>query len=80
MVKGGINLTGNCDGINVHINTISGGIVNFGGAFKIAPVTNNNTTTGTSPSTSGATRPGIPTGQSGATGALGSNMPITGSA
>lgn len=39
----------------VYINTVSGGIVNFGGAIKIAPISITKSTTGSPPSTSGST-------------------------
>jgi hypothetical protein len=62
------NLTKKC---NVTINTISGGIVNFGGAIKIAPISITKTSgSGTTGSTSGTTAP-IVTGLGGAAGALG---------
>lgn len=53
MTKERLILSGDCSVI--FINTISGGIVNFGGANKIAPVSISKTTTGSLPSTSGQT-------------------------
>jgi hypothetical protein len=48
MVKERLILSRDCSVI--FINTISGGIVNFGGANKIAPVSISKTTTGSHPS------------------------------
>ncbi|MDP4158091.1 MAG: hypothetical protein Q8929_20930, partial [Bacillota bacterium] len=56
LVKEGLILSGDCSVI--FINTISGGIVNFGGANKIAPVSISKTTTGSRSSTSGQTSSG----------------------
>ncbi|WP_066368485.1 hypothetical protein [Neobacillus fumarioli] len=42
------------NGNGICIQTISGGIVNFGGALKIAPISITKTTTSSLPSTSGS--------------------------
>ncbi|WML51153.1 spore germination protein [Neobacillus sp. PS3-12] len=59
-------MSGDCSVI--FINTISGGIVNFGGTNKIAPVSISKTTTGSRPSTSGqmTSESNIPSNLSGA--------------
>lgn len=44
-------MTEHCNGMIININTISGGIVNFGGAYKIAPVTISKSTSGSGQST-----------------------------
>jgi hypothetical protein len=49
--KGEIDLT--C-GNNISINTVSGGIVNFGGAFYISPISITKTVTGSGSENTGA--------------------------